>query len=125
MANISLNGTAYSGTPVSPGTPWKPISIDVKTIKPGVSLVAETGARTFVLFGAVKYEWTITWEKVPENTRAALAGLAATLTTFTFIDPFTQSYTVQMEDGDHQQKTAFTDSANVQYYDITITIRQV
>lgn len=121
-SNIVLNGSTYSGTPLS-GTLFKPMAIEEKLNKIGTVIVAEAGNRTLV-YRAVKREWTIHWEKVPETTRAALIALAALSTTFTFADEHGTSYTVQTEPGDHQCKTAFTTPANAIYYDVDLILHE-
>lgn len=119
MADIEINGNTYDNTTFS-----KPVSIGVETVKIGTSIVAANGSRTFVQRG-YKYQWTIRWEKVTEATRLALAIVAALSTTFEFVDTAGTSYTVQTEEGDHTQETAFADIAGTQYYDIDLTLRQV
>jgi hypothetical protein len=123
MANISLNGTTYDGTPAAGSNPWKPASITRRDIKIGVTNVAADGTRTLVLRG-IKREWDIEWEKVNATTRNALRTLHALTTTFTFVDEDGTSWTVQTEEGDHEDSTAYTSGANVQYYDTKITLRQ-
>lgn len=121
-ANLILNGSTYSGTP-NTGTLFKPMAIEEKLVKAGTVIEFEAGNRTLVQ-RAVKREWTISWEKVPETTRTALATLAALSTTFTYTDEHAVSYTVQIEPGDHQCKTAFTTPANAIYYDISLTLHE-
>jgi hypothetical protein len=123
MANIILNGTTYSGTPASPGTPWKISSIQETTRKIGTVNVAADGTRTFVQRGT-KREWALRWDKVPENTRAAVAALAVLASTFTFTDEHGTSYTVQTEEDSYNSATAFTSGANVEYYNLDLTLRQ-
>lgn len=122
-ANIVINGQAFSGTPLS-GTLFKPMAIEEKVLKIGTLVEFEAGNSTFV-YRAVKREWTITWEKVPETTRAAIITLAALPTTYTFVDEHGESFTVHSRPGDHQSKTAFTTPANAIYYDISLTLHEV
>lgn len=123
MANISLNGTTYSGTPLSLGAPWKPSKITRRIIKIGTTNIAANGTRTLVLRGN-KSEWDLEWEKVDAITRNAIRTLHALSTTFTFVDEDGASWTVQTEEGDQEDTTAFTSPSNTQYYDTSITLRQ-
>lgn len=122
MADIILNGSTYSGTPAA-GTLYRPVSIEETIEKIGVVVVAEAGNRTLVQ-RAIKRVWAIKWEKVPESTRAALATLAALASTFVYVDEHSTSYTAQIEPGDHKCSTAFVNSANVQYYNIDLTLHE-
>lgn len=122
-SNIILNGSTYSGTPLS-GTLFKPMAIEEKLIKVGTVIIAEAGNRTLVQ-RTFKREWTISWEGVPDTTRDAVIALAALATTFAFVDEHGVSFTVQTEPGDHQSKTAFTTPANAIYYDVSLTLHQV
>lgn len=121
MSNIVLNGVTYSGSPAG-GSPWKPESIEEKITKIGTVIVSENGTRTMIQ-RAIKREWQIKWT-APEATRASLAALAIFSSSFIYIDEHGVSYTVQMEEGDHQSSTAFVDGSNIQYYTIQITIRE-
>lgn len=123
-SNLVLNGTTYSGTPLTPGTPRKPDSIDLEDEKIGVVLVADNGARRFVLRGTQKKTWTIAWKGAGEATRSALRTLAALTTTWTFVDQLGVSYTVQTEQNDYTENYAFTDPSNNIYYDLTLKVRQ-
>ena len=122
MANIILNGTTYDGNPAS-GTYWKPVRIAETLRKIGTVVEAEAGGRTLVQ-RAVKREWTITWEKVNESTRAGVIGLAGLGTTFAYVDEHGTSYTVQTEPGDHASETAFTSVTNVYYYNLELTLHE-
>ena len=122
MADLILNGSTYSGTPAG-GTLYRPVKIAETINKIGTVIEAESGARTLVQRG-VKREWAISWEQVPEATRAALATLAGLATTFTFVDEHGTSYTVQTEPGDHKCETDHTDRANVYWYNIELTLHE-
>ncbi len=123
MANISLNGTSYSGTQAASGTPFKPSRIQVNPHKIGTLLTAADGTPNWIYRGT-KFEWLIEWDAVPENTRSALATLAALNTTFTYIDEHATSYTVLTTADDFTFETAYVIAGNVQYYKCGITLRQ-
>lgn len=122
MANISLNGTSYSGTAASPGTPFKPSKIQELSHKIGELLIAADGTPNW-MYRATKKEWRIDWDAVPENTRAAVATVAALNTTFTFIDERANSSTVLTTADDFTQETAYF-AAGAQYYKLALTLRQ-
>ena len=122
MANIQLNGTTYSGTAAAPGTPFKPTSIREIPHKKGLLLEAADGTPNW-MYRATKKEWQIDWAAVPENTRAAVATVAALNTTFTFVDERGNSNTVLTTADDFSQETAYY-SAGAQYYKLSLTVRQ-
>jgi len=123
-SNLVLNGTTYSGTPLTPATPRKPNGIDLEFAKVGTTLIAADGTRRFVARGTTKRTWKITWERAAEATRSALRTLAALTTTWTFVDQLGASYTVQTEQDDYTEDYAATDLAGNLYYDITLTVRE-
>jgi hypothetical protein len=123
-SNISLNGTSYAGTPLTPGSVRKPDRISVAVSKIGITLVAASGKRRLVLRGTVKRTWTIEWDECREVTRAALRALHQLTTTWVLIDELGVSYTVQTEQDDLDEAYAFTDPANNLYYDMKLTARE-
>ena len=125
MGNLVINGTTYSGTPLTPAVARKPDSISVSVSKIGVTLVAASGKRRFVSRGTVKRTWEISWHEAREATRLALRTLQQLTTTFSFTDELGTTYTgCQTEQDDLEEKYAFTDPSNNYYYDLTITIRE-
>lgn len=124
-SNIVLNGTTYSGNPLTPSTPRKPDKISVSVNKVGVVLIAASGKRRFVLRGTVKRTWEISWGGAREATRAALRTLHQLTTTWVFTDELGSSYTVQTEgEDDYSESYAFTDPSNNLYYDMRLTVRE-
>lgn len=123
-SNLVLNGTTYSGTPLTPATPRKPDRISVAVSKIGVTLVAADGKRRFVARGTVKRTWTVEWDGAREATRSALRTLHQLTTTWTFTDELGSSYTVQTEQDDLDESYAFTDPSNNLYYDLKLTIHE-
>ena len=124
MANIVINGVTFSGAPGATGTPNAPSSIAAKVRKIGTVREAASGARTFVYRG-YKLEWDIQWENVSDLTRGAVANIATNSGTYTFTDVGGNNYTVHTENDDHQEETTFTDASGIQYYNCSITLRQV
>lgn len=121
-SDISLNGTVFSGNPNN-AAPWRPSAIEEVIDKAGVVIVAENGNRTLVQ-RAIKRGWSIHWKATNETTRAALAALAVLATAFTYSDEHGTSYTVQIEPGDHQCATAYSNTANAFFYNIDLTIHE-
>lgn len=123
-SNIIINGTTYSGTPLTPATPRKPDKISVSVSKIGVTLVMASGKRRFVSRGTVKRSWDIEWNGAREATRAALRTLHQLTTTFSFTDELGVAYTVQTEQDDLSEAYSYTDPSNNLYYDLKITLRE-
>lgn len=123
MANISLNGVVFSGTPAAPATPFKPTKIDGGPRKIGREIEAADGT-PYWMQRAQKRRWTISWAMAHEATRAALEAIFLLATTFPYVDQRGTSYTVQCHAEDYTETTAFTDAANTIYYQIDLTLRQ-
>lgn len=126
MSDISLNGTTYSGTPVSTSNPFRPDAdgYEIRDVKIGVLKKAANGALTWMHFG-IKREFTIRWRLANETTRAALRTLHELTTTFTFVDPLGVSYTVITTEADYKEASALNTIGNAVYWSLEITLRQV
>lgn len=120
MAAIILNGTTYNGG----SNPSPPSKISKPSTKIGLTLVAASGVRHFMSASVRKHAWTLSWETANATTRAAVDALHALNTTFTFVDEFGVSNTVQCEEDEKTQDTAFTTSANTILYDLEVVLHQ-
>jgi hypothetical protein len=120
MSAIVVNGTTYSGG----ANPQPPSNISEPSTKIGVTLVAASGVRHFMSTSVRKHAWTLSWENANATTRAAVDALHALNTTFTYVDEFGTSNTVQCEDEERKQETAFTTAANTILYDLEIVLHQ-
>jgi hypothetical protein len=124
MADIGLNGTTYSGTPLAPTNPYRPSKISDPITKIGRLLEAANGTPHW-MHRAHKRAWTIEWEKAHVTTHNAVQALRLLTTTFPFVDQFGGSYTVLCTGEDeYNSATAFTDAANNIYYNLTLTVRE-
>ena len=121
MAAIILNGTTYNGAGANPQPPSK---ISKPSVKVGITLPAASGVRHFMSAGVRKHAWTLSWETANATTRAAVDTHHALNTTFTFVDEFGLSNTVQCEDDERKQDTGFTTAANTILYDLEIVLHQ-
>jgi hypothetical protein len=123
MADLVISGVTYGGNPAAPSVPYRPMKIGMKAIKVGSLKRAANGSLTWVHLG-IKREWTITWEKASEVTRAALRSLHQLTTTFSFTDQIGVSYTVLTAADDYSEDTAYSDRALAIFYDLSITLRE-
>lgn len=121
MAAIILNSVTYNGAGANPQPPSK---ISAPVTKIGLTLPAASGVRHFMSASTRKHAWTLSWEKANATTRAAVDALHALNTTFTFVDEFGTSNTVQCEDEEKKQDTAFTTAANTILYDLELVLHQ-
>lgn len=121
MAAIILNGTTYNS---AGGNPQPPSKISEPVTKIGITLVAASGVRHFMSASARKHAWTLSWEKANSVTRAAVDALHALNTTFTYVDEFGTSNTVQCEEDERTQDTGFTTAANTILYDLELILHQ-
>lgn len=131
-SDLILNGVTFNGTPVSnPSNPRKPNGLTYKETKVGSAQVRDNGSRVWVqrLDGSnnpiIKGEWTISWEKANETTRAALRTIDRLTAPWTFVDQLGVGHSVQTEPGDYEEDYAQTDLASNLYYQIKLTIREV
>jgi hypothetical protein len=121
MSAIVINGTTYGGPPTGP---WAPTKIEKIRRRIGKVLLMASGLRIFVYMNSTKNEWRLSWEMVNETTRAAVVALYFLTTTFTFVDQFGNSHTVQVEDDELPEETAFTRADNTIYYNVSIVLHQ-
>lgn len=123
-SNLIINGVTYSGTPLAPGTPFKPSTFEMTDTKIGKVQINANGGRTFIARSVQKRTWTIGWPLVNETTRAALRTLAELNTTFSFTDQLGVARTCQVENDDYSEEWVMSDVANVAWYACKITIRE-
>ena len=120
MSAYVINGTKYSGG----ANPQPPSKVSRPSVKVGLTLPAASGVRHFMSASVRKSTWTFSWENANATTRAAVEALHALNTTFTLVDEFGVSNTVQCEDEEKKQDTGFTTAANTILYDLEIVFHQ-
>jgi hypothetical protein len=125
MADLIINGTAYSGSPTNTANPQRPDSggVERTTIKIGKMLTAADGSITEMLRGT-KRQWKIKWTHANATTMTALIAIFALTTTFTFTDVNAVSYTVVCVTDDPFAASIFTDRTNAYLYDVELTLRE-
>jgi hypothetical protein len=110
MAGISLNGTTFH-----------PSDIQADELKIGESLVARSGARTWVQYGT-KRSWDLSWKNVAKATRDAVRTIFRLTTTFPYVDEDGVSVTVQCEASGYSSSVATIEDAATVRYDLKLTI---
>lgn len=129
MPNVTLNGTTFTGGVYTPDTTRKaPQTIVPDPRKIGVLKVSPNGTRIWIqrLNGStpiVKSTYKLTWNMVPETTRAAVRAIFDLGATFTAILP-SGTITVQCEESDYEERPTETLPDGTTYYDITLTLRE-
>lgn len=125
MADYTLNGTVYSGTPNDTSHPQRPNGARRTTTKIGRLFTAANGDTSFVNRGSGirKWQFTLHWEKANSVTQAALSALYAVTTTFTFVDLDGTSYTVLCV-GDDPFEEGISPIKSAYAYDVDFTMRE-
>lgn len=124
MADISINGTVFSGVPPSTGTPWKPTGFDMDLPKIGRLLQGKDGTLTW-MHRANKHVFKIAWEKTSTGTLNAVRAIRLLNASFTLINQFGASFTVLNSGEDSYTETfAFTDASGANYYNLDLTLRE-
>jgi hypothetical protein len=125
MANLNINGTAFTGTPSGGNaSAWRPTGITNKEQKIGTTLVAANGTRNRVERSINKRVWEIRWDNTNNATMLTLKSIHELNTTFTFFDLTGASYTVQTED-EWTPEFSFTSAAGNDYWNVTLVLYQV
>lgn len=123
MADFIINGTTYSGSPANTANPQRPNSVTVRTIKVGRTLVAVNGTTNYV-HRAIKYIWTLRWEKANQTTETAVNAVRALTGTFSITDHKGGSYTAVNVDEDDLEAEVTTNRANAYLYSLELVLRQ-
>jgi hypothetical protein len=123
-SNFVINTIAYTGTPLTAGTPMKPTAYSFTDQKIGKTVVNANGGRTFIARSVQKKTFSIEWNPCNETTRAALRTLAELTTVFNFTDQLGTVYVCQVESDDYSEEWVYSDVANVAWYVCKITLRQ-
>lgn len=125
MSDIVLDGTTYSGTPATPGTPARPIAIERELLKIGREIVAADGSTSWVHRG-LKWVWTIRWgPRASGATESAVSLLRQKTTTFSFTDVNSVAYTVLTSGEDSFREIIKTDKTNTYQYELELILKQV
>jgi hypothetical protein len=124
MSDIILNGTTYSGTPNSPGTPAKPTSIERELRKFGRLLEAADGSTSWVR-RSEKWKFRIVWgPRASVATKTAVRAIRNLTTTFTYVDEEGVSFTVLNVGDDEYTEVVKTDKSNTYQYELELILRQ-
>lgn len=124
MGNVVIAGTTYSGTPLTPATPAKPISIERELRKIGRMLEAADGSTSWVHRGT-KWTFTISWgPRASVATKTAVRAVRNLTTTFTYTDEEGTSYTVLNVGDDTYSEKVYTDATNIYQYELSLILRQ-
>jgi hypothetical protein len=104
------------------GTDYHPSSCEYDPGELGNLITTRKGKRVWVSRG-YKPNWKFSWDMIDETTRSALETLSRLGATFTLIDEFDTSYTVQC---DEKAFTSKTDGemtvTSIMYYDVTLEV---
>ena len=123
MADFIVNGVTYSGSPTNTANPQRPNSATRKIRKIGRTLTAVNGQTNYV-HRALKYTWTLRWEKANQTTETAVALVRALTGTFSLTDHFGNSYTVVNVDEDELEEEITTNRSNAYLYNLELVLRQ-
>lgn len=124
MADVIINGTTYSGSPNTPGTPARPLSIERVYRKIGRLVEAADGSTSWVHRG-LKWTFTITWgPRASVATKTAVRAIRALTTTFSYTDEEGTVFTVLNVGDDEYKELVKTNSANVYQYELALILRQ-
>lgn len=121
-SDLIIAGITFSTAPT--GAAARPVSIEVEVKKVGVLLESMNGSRTWVHFG-IKRTWTVKWKAAGTATRAQLRTIHEITATQGFTDELGVAYTIVTTETDYKEATAYSDRANVYFYDLEIVLRQV
>lgn len=123
MADLIINGTTYSGTPINTANPQRPDSLKRRRIKVGTLIKNANGGLTWVHRG-FKNEWTITWKRANEVTQVAVIAVWNLTASFPFVDVTTTSYTAITVGDDPYEEDITTNRVNAYRYGLELVIRE-
>lgn len=125
MADLIINGTTYSGSPIDTSHPQRPaMPLQRRVLKIGRLFKAKNGALTWV-HRAIKHEWTVGWDRANPTTQAAVLALRNLTTTFAFVDVDGVSYTVITTGDDTYEEGITSSKSNAYRYDLSLVLREV
>lgn len=123
MADFIINAVTYSGSPTDTSHPQRPNSATWEIEKIGRTLRAVSGQTNYV-HRAIKFVWTLRWEKANQTTQTAVAAVRSLTGTFSLTDHLGNSYTVVNVEGDSLTQGITTNRANAYLYDLELVLRQ-
>jgi hypothetical protein len=104
------------------GTDYHPSTADYDPGEMGNLITTRKGKRVWVSRG-YKPNWKFEWKDISETLRSDLETLSRLGATFTLIDEFDTSYTVQCDEKSFTAKTSGEQSVtSIMYYDATLEV---
>lgn len=127
MPAVTLNSVSFAGSIFDADTVRRaPQKVNRQPEKVEVVLRSANGTLSRMHY-ANKGVWELTWEQVPETTRAAVKALYDLTADFSAVVP-DGTFTVQSHNGDYREDQVLAIpgvSAPTYYFTVTLTIRQV